>query len=190
MAVTEDQKQKVKELLTEGRKIEAIKWLRETFNIGLKEAKILAEHVAAEMDPSEFKSPSFTPKTRKDRMGKRIGGIFAVIGLIMLGFAIVDASTDYKLAGNGIELNGKVISNPAQPVFEYKVNESIYHYYSITSSSPPSYYVGEVVTLYVDPENPTRVLVNTFTDRWLLEAILGGMGLIFTLVGLTVNRVS
>ncbi|QSE98234.1 DUF3592 domain-containing protein [Fulvivirga lutea] len=190
MAVTEDQKQKVKELLSEGRKIEAIKWLRETFSIGLKEAKILAEHIEEEMHPSEFKSPSFTPNARRDKMGKRITAVFAIIGLIMMGFAIVDASIDSKLASTGIETKGKVIDNPAQPVIEYSVNDSIYYYYSTTSSSPPSYYIGEEVDLFINPDNPSHVLVNTFTDRWLLEAILGGMGLIFTLVGLSVNKLS
>ena len=70
------------------------------------------------------------------------------------------------------------------PEYQYELDGRVYRYHSNTSTSPPSVTVGHAVMLWVDPAYPERVLIDTFAERYLLIAILGPLGLLFSVIGL------
>lgn len=185
MAVSELQKSEVKRLLSEGRKIEAIKYLKSTFNLDLKQAKELADHIEDEMAPNEFTRPvtaATTPKA-KGNVGRRVGLVFFIIGLGFLAIGVINFVQDSKQMGGSVLVIGRVQSNPSQPTIEYEFEGQVYYYYSSVSSNPPSYYIGEEVEVFVDPSYPENVIINTVTDRWFLIIFMGGMGLFFSFFG-------
>lgn len=187
MAVSDQQKNEVKRLLSEGRKIEAIKYLRSEFSLDLKKAKSLADHIEDEMVPSEFKKPSLrSSRSQGKNTGKLIRGIFFVIGLIFLSIALINFLDNQDQIAGSEQVIGKVIDSPSQPTIEYIYNDTSYYYYSSVSSSPPSYYLGEEVEVFVNPNSPENAIINTITERWFLIIFMGGMGSVFALVGFAV----
>jgi Protein of unknown function (DUF3592) len=69
------------------------------------------------------------------------------------------------------------------PVFDFttKTGEK-QTYKSNFYSSPPLYQIGEVVPLYYNPDNPSTVRTDSFTDNWVLPIAftLGGLLLMGT----------
>lgn len=57
-------------------------------------------------------------------------------------------------------------------------------YHSSTCSTPPAFAIGERVAVYYDPQNPERARIDSFTENWIGSLIVGGIGLIFLLIGL------
>jgi hypothetical protein len=47
-----------------------------------------------------------------------------------------------------------------------------------TGSDPPAYYVGELVPVVFDPNEPAHAIANTFWGRWLFVVIFGGVGIV------------
>ena len=189
MAVSHQQKNQVNRLLKEGRKIEAVKFLRNEFRISLKKAKILADAIEAEMESSDFEKPKITPAfKRSNKAGKAVGFIFFGIGLIFLAIAFVAFINNQKQIESSDLVIGVVVSNPSSPTIKYEYQGETYYYYSSTSSSPPNYYLGEEVEVYVDSEFPQDAIVNTVTERWFIIILMGGMGTVFSLVSLAVIR--
>jgi hypothetical protein len=41
--------------------------------------------------------------------------------------------------------------------------------------------MNEEVELYINSANPDSVIVNTFTDRWIVIVVFGSIGLVFLL---------
>jgi len=52
------------------------------------------------------------------------------------------------------------------------------------ASSPPSYDVGEHVTVLYDPATPAEAQIEGFFNQWLLVLILGILGVVCSLMGL------
>ncbi|HEX5167615.1 MAG TPA: DUF3592 domain-containing protein [Cyclobacteriaceae bacterium] len=83
-------------------------------------------------------------------------------------------------------MTGKVISlepnndsdgtDTYAPVVSYFWKEEERTYRSTTYSYPPAYDIGEEVELFVNRDEPEKVYLNTFSDRWLTVAILAGIG--------------
>ncbi len=46
------------------------------------------------------------------------------------------------------------------------------------ASDPPDYYVGEIVPILFDPQQPAHAIPNTFGARWLLDVIFGSVGIV------------
>lgn len=189
MAVSEQQKIEVKRLLAQGSKIEAIKYLRKEFNLDLKSAQELANHIDDELNPSDFTTTSINVRVIKRKASKLFGQIFLGIGFLFLAIVAINIFLEFKYEENSIRLNGVVISNPSQPTIEYEFEGSKFYYYSTTSSNPPSYYIGEEVEILIEPTEPNDAVVNTITDRWLGTIVLASIGLIFTIVGISVNKI-
>lgn len=192
MSVTEKQKQEVRQLLIEGRKIEAIKYIREHFNLDLRQSKTLVQHIEADIEPWEFKKASRSGSSKPAKAGcagKGIGIFFGIIGVMMLSIAAYFYIEQAKTVDRSELVIGTVVSNPSQPTIEYAYNGGVYKYYSNVQSSPPSYSMGEEVEIYVDSENPNNAIVNTISERWLGIIILSIIGAVFTGIALLVVRV-
>lgn len=188
MVVSEQQKTEVKRLIAQGKKIEAIKYLRQEFNIDLKSAKTLADHIEDDLNPLEYSTTSINIKVIRAKASNLFGKIFLGIGFILLAVTMLLIFLDYDHEKTSIRTIGVVINNPSQPTFEYEFDGNKFYYYSTTSSNPPSYQLGEEVELLVDPSDPSNVIVNTITDRWLGIIVIAFIGSIFTIIGLSVNK--
>jgi ribosomal protein L7/L12 len=178
-------KNKVIALLPD-RKIEAVKLVKAELNVGLKEALEMVEEVQQEIDPN------FTPSGTTS--GCLAGGftifklVFGFIGLAFLGVAGGIYYFQSQTIANSDLVNGKVVDlvystdGGSAPVISYpwQGKEKLYH--SNTYSTPPAYKIDEIVPMYVNRNDATDVVVDTFSDRWLLIFIFGLIGFIFTAI--------
>jgi len=189
MDVPEEQKLHVRNLLKEGKRILAIKYLSENFGLGLKNAKKIADLIEQDIIADGEMTGLTKDRSLPDLSGCFIGKLFKIISLIFFGIASYFLIDDYQLISNGEEVVATVISNPSKPIFEYQIDGKNYNYEATISSSPPSYYIGEEVSMYVNLEHPDEVLINTFTDRWLGIVILSFMGFVFLGVGAVTSKI-
>lgn len=123
------------------------------------------------------------------------------IGLLVgCGFAIW---SEIKFRRIAIETDGRVVdmirstsrdrdgrtSVNYKPVFVYHLPDGKeIRVEGGVASNPPCCRVGDPVRVRYDPAHPARAAMTGFTDSWLVASILGGMGLIFTLIGITIVR--
>lgn len=185
MAVTDEQKEHVRTLLIEGRKIEAIKYVSDNFGLGLKESKELVDLIDQDIADDEYQRPGMGIGQRSGKnVGKLVGGVFAAIGLLELVIVVFIFISNQDLANNGVIVTATVVDDPYQPTFEYIFEGDTLYHYSSASSDPPSYHLGEQVEMYVNPVDPYDVMVNTFMDRWFVIVLVGGMGAVFFGIGL------
>jgi hypothetical protein len=56
------------------------------------------------------------------------------------------------------------------------------------STNPPCCRVGDAVTVLYDPAAPGRARMDGFMDSWFVATLLGGIGLVFLLIGRLVAR--
>lgn len=182
MEVAEVQKQYIRELLIKGRKIEAIKYLRTNFDLSLKDSKRLAELIDEDIAEDEYQQH---PSLLKNRGGSIIGLVFGVVGAILLSIIIYLIIANQNFLKEAHSTRAVVVSNPARPVFEYNYDGQTYTHYSNVSSNPPAYHIGEEVEIYVNRNDPSDILIDTFMDRWFVITLLGGMGTLFFSIGLT-----
>ncbi len=188
MQVSESQKQQIRTLLIEGKKFEAVKYLRDNFNLSLKDANRMADLIDEDIGEDEYTYDRKSTQAAVKKVGCAIGSIFTAIGAPLLILALYYYTDNQLLVNSGELVTGKVISTPEQPVFEYEFNGNTYDYQSSVSSSPPSYELGEEVMIYVNTEDPHDILINTFSDRWFGITLFGIMGSIFFLIGVAVLR--
>lgn len=188
MHITDGQKQHVRDLLINGRKIEAVKYLRENFALSLKESKRLAELIDEDIADDEYvsqpQSPTALQRGGGTKTASMIGLVFGLIGAAMLSVIIYLYISHQNFLQRAVPAIGVVVSSPHQPVIDYEYNGEMYSYYSSVSSNPPSYEMGEQVEVFVNPDNPNDVIVNTFTERWFVITLVGGMGLLFFGIGM------
>ena len=107
--------------------------------------------------------------------------LLPVSAVILLGVSIWFTYSSYVFAATGVEVPGKVVrlesfysdgSTTYSPVFSYTYEGKQYEYESVNSSSFPSNQVGDVETLLVNPNNPSKARQNSFWELWLLPSIL------------------
>ncbi len=116
---------------------------------------------------------------------RKLGCAFVLLpigAIIMLGVGLWYTYSSYMFTTNGIEVQGTVIrlarssssegGDTYSPVFQYTVDGQEYEYESVNSSSIPSNQVGDVETLLVDPNNPSKARQNSFWELWLLPCIM------------------
>ncbi|HNP19288.1 MAG TPA: DUF3592 domain-containing protein [Fulvivirga sp.] len=192
MAVSQIQKDEIKRLLVEGKKIEAIKYIRSNFNLDLKEAKTLADHIEVEYDIHDYERATIgnSQKRKPTNATRTIGKVFMSLGLLIFFIAIFIYFQQAKLSEKSIMVIGTVEGNLAQPTFKYEFNGNTYRYLSSVTSNPPSYYLGEEVEIFVDTENPENILVNTILDRWFFILFISGFASLFSVVGFTIYKIS
>lgn len=119
--------------------------------------------------------------------------VFSIVGAALLAGAIylyVDKQAFLEKAetvqGTVIEMIPKRSkeSTTYSPVVSFKTKQGqTITYTSSTSSNPPSYSVGENVTMFYDPANPNDAEINGFFSLWLGVLILGFIGTVFFLIG-------
>lgn len=180
-----DDRMIVENFIRQQRKIEAVKYVHKKLNLGLKESLTQVELIQKEIDPN------FTPSSGS---GCKAGGfrilgfIFGFIGLLLLGVGILLYAINAEIVREENKTEGIVTaftgSHTVAPTFSYTWKGQAYEYVSSISSSPPAFTINERVTLYVDPEKPEEVVVDTFSERWLAITIFVCIGGVFTFLSI------
>lgn len=123
-----------------------------------------------------------------------IGAIFALVGSGAGVGTFYAISSVNELASEGIRTEGTVIdfnyrrgdegSGTYAPVVEFYDRQGVRQvYHSGTSSNPPAYDRGEKVDIIYREGTPERAMIDSFTDRWMMTALLGLFTLVFGGVG-------
>jgi hypothetical protein len=176
-------KGQVIELIRANRKIEAIKLVKDKRNLSLKEALVWVDEIHKEIDPS-FVSFKETGGCASG-VFKLVAIFFGIVGFLLLGSTLLVYWFQSEQIKRSDKIPGKVTSfiyseNTTAPVITYLWDGSTMTYQSNSFSYPPAYELNEEVNIYVDRNEPSQVLIDSFFDRWFLISLLGGVGLVFT----------
>lgn len=132
----------------------------------------------------------------KDRGWLLFTGFFALVGTGLLLGAYVSWHATQRIIRAGIETKGVVIdtrygrdsqgrtTTSQAPVIQFRTaTGQPITYYSSTYTTPAHFSVGETVTLWYLPEMPQEAVILEGADSWLVAAVLGGIGIVFALIG-------
>ncbi|MEQ8243694.1 DUF3592 domain-containing protein [Fulvivirga sp.] len=203
MTLTQEQKKHLETLLIAGEELEAVRYLQDTLGLSAEEALQLTEKLdkTVEQSPAAamFKTMKHGSKhmMKDSKVGKWVGGIFMFFGLVMLGVCTYIFYTNYTFAQNAVVVKGEVTGFDTHyssdddggstlmysSIFKYEYQGQEYEHTSDVSSSSPDYDEGDEVEILIDPNKPSKALVNEFWDRWFVIVILGFMGTMFTGLG-------
>ncbi|MDQ2997845.1 MAG: DUF3592 domain-containing protein [Chloroflexota bacterium] len=75
----------------------------------------------------------------------------------------------------------------ARPVVNYEIRGEPYQITGTAWSNPPTYAVGEQVQVLYSPDQPRAAQIYSWFDFWFTPMLLGGVGLVFELVGIGVG---
>lgn len=173
-------------LLTKGR-IHATLHLTKKYKLSLAEAgKITAELI--DKLGKEGKQIAQLPIAQVKFPFTIFGSFFLLFGLPMLIAAAYIFTSNQAEYANRVKVEGEVISlegyDTYTPVVEYEWEGAYYEIRGSVASNPPSFRVGELTEVLVDPNNPADGRIDSFFERWFLILILGGMGLVFSAIGI------
>ncbi|MBP9760999.1 MAG: DUF3592 domain-containing protein [Candidatus Magasanikbacteria bacterium] len=120
-------------------------------------------------------------------------GIFAGIGVLLIVGAILFGIRQYTFIQKAHQTTGTVIGlveNKSQdsgttyaPELSYTVNTIEYTFVAGFSTYPPSHAVGDKELIYYDPKFPDQAKLGGFLPVYLVSLIMGGIGLVFVIVG-------
>ncbi|MEX1241285.1 MAG: DUF3592 domain-containing protein [Cyclobacteriaceae bacterium] len=177
----------VSELLKSGRKLQAVQVVRSNLHVGLREALLLVEEVAREVNPNYV---SFNATGCIQLVAKGLGIFLMVVSIFFLAAAAIiyffqsqSISKSDRVTGLVTEMKSMDTGESA-PVVEYEWKGNKRSYQSTYYSSPPDYEVGQTVPLFVNREDPEEVTLDTFTDRWALIVGLAVPGAFLLLVSI------
>lgn len=175
----------IENFIRQKKKIEAVKYVHKKFNLGLKESVLQVELIQKEIDPH------FVPSTGsgcKAGMLCIFGFIFGFVGLLLLGVGILLYAINAEIVKDENKTEGIVTalsgSGTVAPTFSYTWKGQSYEYVSTLASSPPAFDLHERVALYVNPEKPEEIVVDTFSERWLAITIFVCIGGVFTFLSI------
>jgi hypothetical protein len=121
-----------------------------------------------------------------------IGRVFMLLGLAGLLIAAGIALWTWQSFSSMTATEGTVVelqmkwgnSTAVRPVVQFQAQDGqTYTYTSPVNSSVPMFAVGDKVTIYYDPADPTDAMLAHWT-AWFFALLPAGMGAIFFLVGL------
>lgn len=177
-------REKVRSMVRAGKQLQAIKYLRDKYQLSLGQAKELVDTATNESGVK----PAFTFIVQ----GVIAYYIFAGIGTVFLVVAAYLYWQDYKITHDSIVVSGKVVElqygsvdreSGAKPVVSYQWKGQSKLYYGSIYSNPPAVEVGDKVDLIVSRNNPDQATLNIFSERYLFMIVFGFLGLIFALIG-------
>lgn len=200
MTLSPDQQKHLETLLMAGEELEAVRYLQGTLGLSAEEALKLTEKLDKTVEQSPktamFRAMKHGSKhvMKDSKVGKWVSGIFMFFGIAMLAGSMYIFYTNYKFAQNAVPVSGKVVGFDTHystdddgnstlmysSIFEYNYMGQTYSHTSDMSSSSPDYDEGDEVEILINPEKPSKALVNEFWDRWFVIILLGFMGLMFT----------
>ncbi|HUD15383.1 MAG TPA: DUF3592 domain-containing protein [Terracidiphilus sp.] len=126
-----------------------------------------------------------------------LGGMLGM-GTLFLGGALISAHFTQKFLRTSVTAQGRVVAlRPVRggqhnsltyaPVFRFDVPGT--HFSTVvsnTSSSPPAFKVGEVVTVHYQPGHPEKAVIDSFGQLWLGDLVFGISGAMAIGIGLLI----
>jgi hypothetical protein len=116
--------------------------------------------------------------------------LFIGTGLLVGAYFLYQSTASFiegaeEAPGTVINLSRSGSDEPTYyPEVEFKTREGQeVVFFSSTGSNPASYSVGEKVVVLYEPENPTNAEIKSFFSLWAGALIVGGIGVVFFLVG-------
>ncbi len=207
MALSTQQKVRLEMLLKVGDEQKAIEFLQQELNLSVTEAQNAVEKLKPSVTSLETE-PLHTYNSKKSngkpKMHPGMGIVFILIGIALLVFAGYTIKLKYEFIESAVTVTGKVIDFETHqskdddgdyttmyaPVYEYEYNGDTYLHRSDVSSGSPSYEIGEGVALFIQPDAPEKVIVDSFSERWFVVLMMGGFGIAFLGAGYTTFRTS
>jgi Protein of unknown function (DUF3592) len=134
--------------------------------------------------------------TRATAMLFILPAVFSLLGLGMLAPAAWIGYRSWAYLQTAQSAPGTVIAlewsadseaSGARPMVHYEVRGEPYQITGNVWSSPPAYAVGDSVRVLYPPGAASAARIESWFDFWFLPAFLGGMGLVFALVGIGVG---
>lgn len=128
-------------------------------------------------------------------MAHTVHWILFSVGLMLLTVSIWQYQRSKNLLANGIKTKGKVTElipiydsddgdYTYKPVFEFKTRQGESRTYtSLSSSRPPAYKVGELVTLVYDKDDLEHVKIESFYGLYIFSVILGCIAAPLLIIG-------
>jgi len=124
---------------------------------------------------------------------------FLLPGLGLLAGAGFAAWQEIDFRRGAVEVEGRIVAMRATsdsdgdrvwtPVFAFKLPDGReVRVAGSYASSPPCCRVGDAVRVRYDPAHPERAAMEGFMSSWFLATLLGGLGVVFTGVGLLLRR--
>ncbi len=112
--------------------------------------------------------------------------IFPGIGALMLAGAVGIQVARFSDRAQMTRTEGSVVDvEGGCPTVSFtSLDGTLGEYHSGTCSTPPSFDIGERVTVYYDPQNLERARIDSFEQNWIGSLILGGIGAVFLALGL------
>jgi hypothetical protein len=109
---------------------------------------------------------------------------FGGVGFTLLTIAVIIFYFGQKAGDQYTKVEGTVVRNQfngsmARPVIRYQWQGEELLFADNTYTNPPAYERGEKVELFVNPDDPRDVWINSFMGRWFAMTVVGGIGLVF-----------
>lgn len=133
---------------------------------------------------------------KKSKGVKFVGPAFTLIGLAVVGLSIYLGMERADFLETAATATGEVTdliesrsddSYVYYPMVEFNVpgsNQAITFRHD-SGSNPPSYSIGEVVSVLYDPQNPYDAIIDGGLFNWFATGLTSLLGIIFTGVGIT-----
>lgn len=133
------------------------------------------------------------------RLTKIIGLIFLAASLLIFINRMVFINHAQKAEGKVVFINdisrtdiqpigkGGITTTFTYPTVEFQVNGQKYNFEgSIIASYLNLYYqryqMGQTIEILYDTNQPSKVLINNFTEIWILPLLLLGLGVVFLIL--------
>ncbi|NGP75402.1 DUF3592 domain-containing protein [Balneolaceae bacterium YR4-1] len=133
---------------------------------------------------------------KKSKGLKYVGPVFTLVGLALVGLSIYLGMKRAEFLETALTASGEVTrliesrsddSYVYYPMVEFTVpgSEQAITFRHDSGSNPPSYSVGEVVSVLYDPQNPHNAIIDGGLLNWFATALTSLLGLIFAGVGIS-----
>ena len=127
-----------------------------------------------------------------------IGIIFAIVGAALLVIGVVVFSRTRRFLATAVSAQGTVlemiqrtskdregaVSTVWAPRVRFSASGQTIEFESKVGSSPPRYKEGDTLEVKYDPQDPNNARVAAGSSMWLVPVLLGGIGVVFLILGL------
>jgi hypothetical protein len=194
MNIPEATKLKIHQLIAEGKKLEAVKYVKEQFGLALKDALKLVEALEKEV-PFEGSGYQKRPFARTSFSGP--DKVFYILSRVFLGVAFLLFAIGATMAydtneelNHAMQLQGRVAEfaygsdGGSIPVVEFTHKGKKQKVQGLVASTPPAYDIGEPVKVFViTSEGYDKIRIDGIFELWIGPIILAFIGAIFLFIG-------
>ncbi|MEQ9098511.1 MAG: DUF3592 domain-containing protein [Imperialibacter sp.] len=194
MNIPEATKLKIHQLIADGRKLEAVKYVKQQFGLALKDSLKLVEALEREV-PLSGSSYQKRPFARTSFSGP--DKVFYILSRVFLGLAVLLFTIGGTMAydtkeelNHALQLQGRVAEfaygsdGGSIPVVEFTHKGKKQRVQGSVASTPPAYDIGEPVKVFViADEGYEKIRIDGIFELWIGPIILTFIGTIFLFIG-------